>query len=422
MTKTIYYDISELFYLSSGEKEYYGIAKVVFEGARWLAHSQYDAKFVVFSQPHGAFFEIMPLFDENQPGGVDFPIPNAGKIKFTRRTYHQRSAFLRHATPLFALIDKVQRRIWAKSGVPFEPLDVRGGAFVSCARPKLLVPIIEHLRDKECSIHILWHDLIPLYDYTKGKDAAFRSNFYFDSCVLFEASDQLIANSHATAADIEKFWGLGELPKVGALTVAQLAHALSPSSGAPKVTPPDGPYFLMVGTTLGRKNLNVVLDAMRLLATRGARIAPLVLAGQRRKRTAKKLAEAEYQAIAASVIEISNPPQRDLTHLYENATAVILPSFLEGWGLPAAEGLWSGVPAICAETDVLREVCGDAGIYFDPNAPEALAAILERLIEDPAYLAERKAAVAARRAELRTWDDFGHDLFKALDPFLDIAG
>jgi glycosyltransferase involved in cell wall biosynthesis len=52
--------------------------------------------------------------------------------------------------------------------------------------------------------------------------------------------------------------------------------------------------------------------------------------------------------------------------LLHNARALLLPSLAEGFGLPLAEALASGVPAICSDIPVFREVGRDVPEYLDP--------------------------------------------------------
>ena len=63
----------------------------------------------------------------------------------------------------------------------------------------------------------------------------------------------------------------------------------------------------------------------------------------------------------------------DLGALYAGALAVVLPSWLEGFGLPPVEGLAAGAPAIVSDLPVLREVLGDGALYVPPGDAEALA-------------------------------------------------
>ena len=60
------------------------------------------------------------------------------------------------------------------------------------------------------------------------------------------------------------------------------------------------------------------------------------------------------------------------------AEALVLPSFYEGFGLPALEAMACGCPAIVSDRAALPEVCADAALYCDPDDAEDIA---HRLLE-----------------------------------------
>ena len=55
--------------------------------------------------------------------------------------------------------------------------------------------------------------------------------------------------------------------------------------------------------------------------------------------------------------------------LFSGAKVFVFPSFAEGFGLPPLEAMASGVPVVCSDIPVFREVYGDAVFYVDPNRP-----------------------------------------------------
>jgi glycosyltransferase involved in cell wall biosynthesis len=92
----------------------------------------------------------------------------------------------------------------------------------------------------------------------------------------------------------------------------------------------------------------------------------------------------------------------------------VVPSRIEGWGLPAGEALWCGTPAICSTAPVLREVCGDLGLYFDPDDPDALAALVDKLMQDTSYRESLRQQIAEAKPRLRTWKTVAGEVLAAL--------
>lgn len=86
-----------------------------------------------------------------------------------------------------------------------------------------------------------------------------------------------------------------------------------------------------------------------------------------------------------------------LVHLYRRASVVAVPSRYEGFGLPAVEAMACGTPVVACRAGALPEVLAltGGGLLVDRDAPEALAAGLLALLEDPA----RREQLAARGRE-----------------------
>ena len=117
-----------------------------------------------------------------------------------------------------------------------------------------------------------------------------------------------------------------------------------------------------------------------------------------------------YSPIRDCVLFFPNPNQTDLVRLYENALALVLPSRLEGWGLPVGEALWLGTPALCADIPVLHEVAGDLGMYFSPSDPLALSVHIDRIFVDSTFRTTQRDKIIQEKRSLRTWRDVAQDL------------
>jgi glycosyltransferase involved in cell wall biosynthesis len=97
--------------------------------------------------------------------------------------------------------------------------------------------------------------------------------------------------------------------------------------------------------------------------------------------------------------------ERDaLAATLQNAEALILPSLLEGFGLPIVEAMACGVPVIASKTSSLPEVAGEAALYVDPARSWEIGDAIVALASDPALHATLAAAGRARAARFR-WED-----------------
>jgi len=92
-------------------------------------------------------------------------------------------------------------------------------------------------------------------------------------------------------------------------------------------------------------------------------------------------------------------PADELLDLYRRAAALVFPSLYEGFGQPPLEAMACGCPVAVARASSLPEICGDAAEYFDPEAPEDMAAAIVRA------LSGELVELGLERARLFTWDE-----------------
>ncbi|HEV8578356.1 MAG TPA: glycosyltransferase family 1 protein [Thermoanaerobaculia bacterium] len=168
----------------------------------------------------------------------------------------------------------------------------------------------------------------------------------------------------------------------------------------PAETPPR--YALHVGTVEPRKNVPTLLAAWQRLRARRADPPPLVLCGGFGWKAAavrSEIAEAEREGW---VVHLGYVGAAELAALYRGAELVALPSFYEGFGLPAIEALAAGTPLVASDLPVLREVAGDAALYAPPDRPDLWAERIAALLADPG-LRQRLTRRGLERARLFDW-------------------
>jgi glycosyltransferase involved in cell wall biosynthesis len=109
----------------------------------------------------------------------------------------------------------------------------------------------------------------------------------------------------------------------------------------------------------------------------------------------------------------------ELADLYARARAMAMPTFAEGFGLPVLEAMSAGLPVLASDIPVLREVGGDAALWFDPHDPGSMAGALRIVATQPGRLAEL-AEQGRRQAAMFTWERVAREtlaVFRAaLDP------
>jgi glycosyltransferase involved in cell wall biosynthesis len=111
-------------------------------------------------------------------------------------------------------------------------------------------------------------------------------------------------------------------------------------------------------------------------------------------------------------------PDDELAHLYSRAQALVFPSLMEGFGLPAVEAMACGIPVLHSLAGSLPEVVGDAGLAFDPTDVSAIASVIRSYFADGCRR-ERLAQRALERSKLFTWEASAQHIlacFESLSP------
>jgi hypothetical protein len=171
----------------------------------------------------------------------------------------------------------------------------------------------------------------------------------------------------------------------------------------------DAPFVLVMGSPAKHKNLP------RTLAALTSRLDPKI-----------KIAVVGLSQAGAAYADDGEPmPQDDRTirlpritdgvlrALYERAAVTIVPSVLEGFGLPAAEAMWSGGTLALANATALPEVGGQAALYFDPHDGDDIVRTVMAAMA-PETAAKLRAAAVVQRERFQ-WRNSARALLSMLD-------
>jgi glycosyltransferase involved in cell wall biosynthesis len=238
-------------------------------------------------------------------------------------------------------------------------------------------------------------DVIWLHQGAGWEQGRAARGFAFLSRVCARNADRVLTISHAARDDIVATLGLD----AGKVDVAPLGVRPPPAGPETGRVEPDEPVVLCVAQKRPYKNLGSLIRAVAELEERPT----LVLAG------APTAHEDELRALAAElgVAERVRFPgwvsEPELEALYRSAGCFVLPSLIEGFGLPVLEAMARDVPVACSNRPALPEVAGDAALLFDPEDQEAVTAAVGRLLRDEA-LARTLVERGRQRVREFTWE------------------
>lgn len=130
------------------------------------------------------------------------------------------------------------------------------------------------------------------------------------------------------------------------------------------------PYVIYTGSVYLHKNVERLVEAIKLInqstiINQQLTINLVIVCArsvfwERLKTDVKRLGAEKYVTLAGFV------PDKELAVLYQEAEAFVFSTLSEGFGLPGLEAMSVGLPVVCSDIPVLREVYGEAAVYFNP--------------------------------------------------------
>jgi glycosyltransferase involved in cell wall biosynthesis len=194
---------------------------------------------------------------------------------------------------------------------------------------------------------------------------------------MVAASNAVIAISDSTAREIRAAW-----PEAAArvVTVHPAARELPPA--APLTWP--RPYVLCVAVVLPNKNISCIVAAIAQLNATGHAVDLLHIGADPENLLAAAIADNDAEDLVHS---LGAADDEALASAYRGALALVIASLDEGFCLPVLEAQISGTPVCTTPCGALREVAGEAALFFNPDQPELLASHVQLLLQDPEYRA-----------------------------------
>jgi glycosyltransferase involved in cell wall biosynthesis len=173
--------------------------------------------------------------------------------------------------------------------------------------------------------------------------------------------------------------------------------------------PDQGPSVVYVGGFAPHKNLEALVAVFAKLAgQKEFADVRLVMVGKYEKEAFHSYFGTIRDQVASlgmanRVIFTGYLPDEELVLLLNLSMVLVLPSLMEGFGLPAMEAAACGCPVIATSASPLPSLLGEAGIYIDPMKPEELETALIHVLKSEG-LRHRMREAGLRAAGMLTWN------------------
>ena len=214
-------------------------------------------------------------------------------------------------------------------------------------------------------------------------------------------SEKIIVPLETVKAEVEERFGV-ERDKVIVTTEGfdhRIKKSVTPSERIKKEVE-KGKYFLYVGNAYPHKNVGFLLAAFHeFIRTHPGHRLILVIK--------EDFFQEQLQSVTSSesVSFLSDISDSDLGYLYVWAEAFVSSSLMEGFGLPALEAMAVHTPVLLSDIPSFREVCRDAGIYFDPTVKNSLIAGFEKITKRTALQKSEYKEKALERVAEFSWTE-----------------
>ena len=177
------------------------------------------------------------------------------------------------------------------------------------------------------------------------------------------------------------------------------------------------PYFVFVGSLNPRKNVEGMLRAFDIFKEKTGSAQKMVVVGECMWSMSTIDHELEHMRHADDVIFLGRLQPAELHEVTASAQALVLVSFLEGFGVPIVEAMNCDVPVITSDCTSMPEVAGNAGLLVNPNSDEAIADAMVRMAADVDLRAQLIANAKTQREKF-SWDKSAVDLWNAITKML----
>ena len=275
-----------------------------------------------------------------------------------------------------------------------------------------------------CVLAVLY-DLIPYVFRDRYLADPVHSHWYYARLQLLREADGLLAISEASRDDAIRHLDIAEhrVSNIFGGVGPDFSPLRADEEAAAAQTRRDcrieRPFLLYTGGDDWRKNIGGLIEAYARLSPALREAHQLVIVCQLRPEALDAYrAQQRRCGLADDAVVFTGYVSDDaLRHLLATCVGLVFPSFYEGFGLPVAEAIACGRPAIVADASSLPELVPDPAARFDPADTDEMARAMERLLADAAWR-EHLTGQARATAPALTWSAVARRAATALEQVL----
>jgi glycosyltransferase involved in cell wall biosynthesis len=253
------------------------------------------------------------------------------------------------------------------------------------------------------------HDLI-LHHYATGQASTLPQVTYYAKVFAYKfllrngatRAEKIITVSEATKQEIIDHLHVPEI-KIK-VTYEGVDHSITGHKS--QIKHPQN-YFLYVGNAYPHKNLQRLLEAFAQYRKQNSDVT-VILVGKKDFFYQRLEQQVQHLKLEQAVLFYHNISDQELADLYQHAIACIMPSLMEGFGLPALEAMANNCLVLASDIPSLQEICQNAAVYFNPRDTDDLLVTLDSLYKNKKDFAENKKR-GLERVKKFSWEKMAQE-------------
>jgi len=178
-------------------------------------------------------------------------------------------------------------------------------------------------------------------------------------------------------------------------------------------------FFLHVGNVYPHKNVDRLLRAFIIFLKTNADVK-IVFVGKEDFFFNKLKAKVKLLGLSKSVVFAGLVSDEALVAYYDQAIAVVVPSLMEGFGLPAIEAMAQNCLVLASDIPSLREVCEHVALYFDPLNENDIAKCMEKALQLPIAKKNELMREGKKKITHYSWQEMAQETITIYESCIDI--
>ena len=154
------------------------------------------------------------------------------------------------------------------------------------------------------------------------------------------------------------------------------------------------------------KNLEILLDVGDIIKVEKKPYTVITTISEDQHPDAGRfIAEIERRGLGSIILNLGPVPMDEVPGMYESTDGLILPTLLESFSGTYVDAMHHGKPVFTSDRDFAREVCGDAGFYFDPLSARSIVDSIDTAFTSEHLLEKKRAVGKERVTQFPDWNE-----------------